>query len=84
MSLLEKIIFIADYIEAGRKEISGLSEIRNIVFHDLDKAVYMALENTLKYLNKQIANGQHKEIDKMTLNAYEYYKSGIMEQQNEE
>ena len=74
MTLLEKIVFIADYIEAGRKDIPGLSEIRNIVFHDIDRAIYMVLENTLNYLNMQVASGQQRDVDSMTLRAYEYYK----------
>ncbi len=73
MTLLEKIIFIADYIEPLRKEIPGLSAIRREVFIDINKAVYMALENTLNYL-KHTAHGQQKEIDEMTVRAYEYYK----------
>lgn len=73
MTLLEKIIFIADYVEPLRKEIPGLSEIRGQVFINIDKAVCMALENTLDYL-KHTAHGQEKEIDEMTAKAYEYYK----------
>ncbi len=75
MTMLEKIIFIADYIEPMRKEIPGLLEIRSEVFKDIDKAVYLALRNTLNYL-KNTAHGQKKEIDKMTVKAYEYYKEG--------
>ena len=73
MSMLEKIIFIADYVEPMRREIPGLAAIRAEVFVDLDKAVFMALDNTLNYL-KNTAHGQQKEIDEMTVKAYEYYK----------
>ncbi len=73
MSLLEKIIFIADYVEPMRRRIPGLEDIRKMVFVDIDKAVYMALENTLNYL-KNTTHGQQKEIDEMTVRAYEYYK----------
>lgn len=72
MSLLEKIIFISDYIEPGRKEIPGLSSIRAMVFQDLDKAVYFTLKNTLSYLNAQ--RNQKNQIDSTTINAYNYYK----------
>ena len=35
MTLLEKIVYIADYIEPNRKEIPGLDQIRRIVFTDI-------------------------------------------------
>jgi HD superfamily phosphohydrolase YqeK len=76
MSLLEKIIFIADYIEPGRKPIPELDEIRQLAFIDIDKAMVKILENTLKHLNETGAS-----IDKMTQFTYECYveKSGIQE-----
>lgn len=74
MSLLEKIVFIADYIEAGRKDILGLKEIRSIAFQYIDQAVYLSLKNTLTYLNSQISAGKQVEIDTLTNKAYEYYK----------
>lgn len=74
MSLLEKIVFIADYIEAGRKDIPGLKEIRSIAFQHIDQAVYLSLKNTLTYLNSQISARKQVEIDTLTNKAYEYYK----------
>ena len=73
MTLLEKIIFIADYVEPTRREIPGLDIIRKEVFVNIDKAVCMALENTLHYL-ESTAHGQQQEIDEMTVRAYEYYR----------
>lgn len=73
MSLLEKIVFTADYIEPARKTIEGLEEIRKLAFHDLDHAVYQILYNTLNYLKKD-KNGKKKEIDCITQEAYNYYK----------
>jgi predicted HD superfamily hydrolase involved in NAD metabolism len=49
MSLLEKIVFIADYIEPGRKQ-PGVDEVRKIAFNDLDKAMAISLDDTLKYV----------------------------------
>lgn len=71
MTLLEKIVFTADYIEPNRSEnqIPDLNEIRKLAFDDLDKAVYRILENTLYYLK-----GEHQEIDNLTVEAYDYYK----------
>ena len=72
MSILEKIIYIADYIEPGRNTAPNLATIRSLVFQDLDKALLQILEDTLTYLQKT-----DKEIDPMTQKTYEYYK-GIL------
>ena len=72
MSDLEKIIYVADYIEPNRKKIEGLDEIRKISMIDIDKAVYMISENTLNYLKKS-----GSLIDDMTVKTYEYYKNII-------
>jgi HD superfamily phosphohydrolase YqeK len=49
MSLLEKIIYLADYLEEGR---SGdcINELRQLVFSNLDRTLEIVLEKTLKYL----------------------------------
>ncbi|MGL5634020.1 MAG: bis(5'-nucleosyl)-tetraphosphatase (symmetrical) YqeK [Sarcina sp.] len=47
MSLLEKIIYIADYIEPTRN-YPGVEELRKITFEDLDKGVLQGLNNTIK------------------------------------
>ena len=53
MSELEKIIYLADYIEPGRKDIPNLREIRQLAFQDLDLAVAKVAGQTLTYLEKQ-------------------------------
>ncbi len=68
MSLLEKIIFVADYIEPNRKQAPNLEEIRTLAFTDLDKALVRILKDTLSYLEN---NGG--ETDPMTQKTYEYY-----------
>ncbi len=68
MSTLEKIIFIADYIEPNRKLIPGLFEARRLAFTDLDQAMICVLNNILNYLNSCNA-----EIDEKTGITYEYY-----------
>lgn len=68
MNLLEKIIFVADYIEPSRKPIPNLDEIRSIAFKDLDKAVFEILENTLLYLGTG-----SKAIDPLTKQTYDFY-----------
>ncbi|MBE5892343.1 MAG: HD domain-containing protein [Lachnospiraceae bacterium] len=72
MSLLEKIVFVADYIEPGRKQAPNLTIIRKMAFEDLDQALLQILEDTLEYLR----NGGG-EIDTMTENTYEYYKQHL-------
>nr|WP_308410492.1 bis(5'-nucleosyl)-tetraphosphatase (symmetrical) YqeK [Bacillus sp. Marseille-P3661] len=49
MSLLDKIVFLADYIEPGRN-FPGVDEARELAFKDLDAAVVLALKNTIKFL----------------------------------
>lgn len=68
MSLLEKIIFVADYIEPGRKHAPNLREIRKLAFENLDAALIKILGDTLAYLRS--TDG---EIDPMTEKTYNYY-----------
>ncbi|MTI48488.1 bis(5'-nucleosyl)-tetraphosphatase (symmetrical) YqeK [Sporosalibacterium faouarense] len=49
MTLLEKIIYLADYIEPGRI-FSGVDDIRRIAYVDLDKALLLAMGSTIKYV----------------------------------
>lgn len=69
MDLLEKIIYLADYIEPGRKMIPVLPEVRRLSFTDIDKAVCVCADATLKYLKSA-----GRAIDPMTARTYEYYK----------
>ena len=52
MSLLEKIIYLADYIEPNRT-IPGVEELRRLSYTDLDAALKLGLEMTLEHLNRQ-------------------------------
>ncbi len=70
MSLLEKIIYIADYIEPMRHKAQNLPEIRRVAFIDIDKALLMILSDTLDYLQSC-----SMESDPMTRKAYEFYKN---------
>lgn len=69
MSKLEKIIYIADYIEPGRKQLTGLEMIRRIAYQDLDWTMENILANTLAYL--RTTEGQ---VDDMTVKTYEFYR----------
>ncbi len=70
MSRLEKIIFVADYIEPSRKSAPNLREIRKLAFIDLDAALLRILGDILDYLHS--TDG---EIDPMTQKTYDYYVS---------
>lgn len=72
MTELEKIIYIADYIEPNRKMLPGLPEIRTTAFRDLNRAMVLILKNTLAYLREKGVF-----IDPMTLETYEYYKEEL-------
>lgn len=70
MSLLEKIIFVSDYIEPTRNKAENLSVIRNEAFNgnDIDKVLLMIMSETIKYLNES-----DNIIDTTTISAYEFY-----------
>jgi len=70
MSLLEKIIFVADYTEPNRK-FEGAEVVRKL-WNDIDKAVYEILKQKIE---KVKANGLGMHPD--TISAYEYYKSVV-------
>lgn len=72
MTLLEKIIFLADYIEPMRTKAENLGTIRQMAFRDLDMAVYMTLRDTLQYLKSEKAC-----LDNQTALAYNYYREII-------
>ena len=69
MSLLEKIVFVADYIEPNRKKADNLAELRRLAFENLDETVLLILEQTLDYLEKT-----GKEIDRHTIMTRDFYK----------
>lgn len=69
MNMMEKIIFAADYIEPGRKPIPGLEEIRKKIFIDLDGAIVLILEGTMRHLKNR-----EQPIDQTSIDAYEFYK----------
>ena len=52
MNLLEKIIYVADYMEPNR-DFPGVEKLREIAFADMDKALRLGLEMTLEHLKRQ-------------------------------
>lgn len=69
MSLLEKIVYIADYIEPGRKNLPNMADVRKLAFRDIDECLYRILKDSLVYLNSR-----NIMVDPMTQKTYEYYK----------
>jgi predicted HD superfamily hydrolase involved in NAD metabolism len=52
MTLLEKVIYLADYIEPGR-HFPGVDEVRALAKENLDKALIQAVKNTILFLMKK-------------------------------
>lgn len=69
MNILDKIIFIADYIEPGRNKAPNLEKVRELAFHDLNACMAQILRDTLMYLNSGKGT-----IDSTTQLTYEFYK----------
>ena len=68
MGLLDKILFVADYIEPNRCEAPRLEEIRKLAFSDLDRTVAEILYDTINFLNTKSG-----AIDPTTQITYNYY-----------
>ncbi|MCM0648943.1 bis(5'-nucleosyl)-tetraphosphatase (symmetrical) YqeK [Clostridium swellfunianum] len=59
MTLLDKIIYIADYIEPMRN-FPGVEELRKLAYENLDEALLLSFDNTIKYV---ISRGQLLHLD---------------------
>lgn len=68
MTLLEKIIYVADYMEPGRK-FSGVEKMRELAFTDLNGALRLGLEMTLENLTSR-----ELDISPESLEALAYLK----------
>lgn len=69
MTQLEKIIYLADYIEPGRDKAPNLDKVRRLAFEDLDACMYEVLKDTLDYLGSN-----PKTLDPATKEAFIYYE----------
>lgn len=67
MTLLEKIIYLADYIEPNR-DFEGLGELRGLAYSDIDAAMALGLEMSLEDIRSR-----GDEPYKDTVEAYEWY-----------
>lgn len=52
MTLMDKIVCLADYMEPGR-DFPGVSHIRELAEHSLDKALLAGFDSTIAYLLQQ-------------------------------
>lgn len=49
MTMLEKVIYIADYIEPNRS-FTGVEEVRELAFKDIHQALIVSISNTINFL----------------------------------
>lgn len=71
MNILEKIIYIADFIEPLRRFRDKVCDIRELCFNgNIDKAIVKTAEMNLEFLKRQ-----NKYIHTNTIKTLEYYKS---------
>ena len=70
MQTLDKILYVADYIEARRDKAQNLTAMRKLAFEDLDQALYQIMRGTLDYLTRK-----GSDLDPMTAEAFAYYES---------
>lgn len=70
MTLLQKIIYVADYIEPNRDDIiPHIEDIQTLAFTDIDKAVCVISKNIIDYLERE-----GREIDPATRATYDFYR----------
>ena len=65
MNTLEKIIYVADYMEPNR-DFPGVEALRSLAYEDIDKALKLGLEMTLRLLTQQkqqISSGSREALD---------------------
>lgn len=70
MNILDKIIYISDYIEPNRCKAKNLKEVRQMAFQDLNLTMRKILRDTLVYLEE---SNEKANIDPQTLKTYEFY-----------
>lgn len=72
MTMLDKIVYIADYIEPNRNQAPNLSVVRDLAFKNIDLCLLTILEDSLDYLDKKKA-----AVDPMTKETYDYYANCV-------
>ena len=70
MSLLEKILYMADYIEPNR-DFPEVEELRSLAYADLDRAVALGALLSIREMEEMGRSVHHNTRD-----AYDYYQKG--------
>lgn len=68
MNLLEKILYLADYVEPNRS-FDTVESLRALTFEDIDAAMCLGLQMTMDQLR-----GQERQIDPNSLAALRFYQ----------
>lgn len=77
MTRLDKIVYLADMIEPGRKPYPGLEELRVSCMRDLDEAMHTALRMSLDHVK-----AQGKTLHPDTMAALAAYEPDVTENEN--
>lgn len=77
MNMLDKILFVADYIEPSR-QFPGVEEARTLAYQSLDEAVRYELQHTLLFLIEQ-----NKVVFPETIQAYNVWNAHLMMEEKE-
>lgn len=77
MTLLDKIIYIADYIEPNRRKAANLALVRKLAFENIDEALFVIMRDILDYLHQS-----DSVIDETTQQAFDYYKARRVEDES--
>lgn len=78
MTVLEKILYIADFTEPNRKSFPGLDELRELAELDLDLAMLRAVESSIRYVKSQ-----GKTLHEQSLLTQKYYSELISSRKKE-
>ena len=74
MTALEKITYLADYIEPNRSGFPGLEELRRACYEDLDLAMELAMRMSLDEVR-----GRGQEPHVYTADGWRYYRNALRE-----
>lgn len=74
MDPVEKVVFLADYIEPARK-FPGVDDVRQLAKQNLDEAMVLALKQTISFLHSR---GQ--KVYPLTIQTLHYYHEQLREE----
>lgn len=72
MSLLEKIVYVADFIEPNRKDLKIMERVRKVAFIDIDQALLWIMESVRDYVTSK-----GYEPAPSSVAAHDYYRNQI-------